>query len=329
MSTETIITNKYNGVNNYESQLLQNFYDYLSPKPYCTDTLGILAIRPKSVAAEKAYIQPNPIHRNYWFVFDLDYSHSFDFLSDSTKEKIPRANIEVENRKNRHCHLIYAIDPAVFTLQNARRKPLELAADVDRGLTALLTADPAYGKLICKNPLSYDIWNVYVYHPHKYTLRELLEYIPDKIHKQKRKPKEEIGLGRNCTIFEKIRHYAYSEYRRLKFCDYRLEENVYKHALDINADFIAPLGTREVKCIARSVSKWTSRHMDSAGFSEWCSVRGKVGNRKSQIVRTGKSLTRAEEIIAYKVTHPHESNYSIAKIFNCDERTVRRALPKI
>ncbi|MDR3161898.1 MAG: replication initiation protein [Spirochaetaceae bacterium] len=39
-------------------------------------------------------------------------------------------------------------------LRLARRKPLKLAADVDKGLTRLLDADPGYGKLISKNPLS-------------------------------------------------------------------------------------------------------------------------------------------------------------------------------
>jgi len=326
MHRENILYSKME-VKNCEPQIMQDFYDHLPPKPYCTDTLGILNIRPKAIAAKNAYIQYNPIHRAYILCFDLDYPHNFNFLWWDNKAKIPRPNMEIENRKNQHSHLLYLIDPAVYTLRNARMKPLQLAADIDKGLTTLLSADQSYGKLICKNPLSHDIWNIYIYHDHKYTLKELIEFIPDKIKNQKQKPKQEIGLGRNCTVFEKARHFAYSEWRKLKFNDAaQLFENVLKYAMKINYDFIIPMTNPEVKCIARSVSRWTAKHLDSVGFSNWCSIRGKVGNRKSQIVRAVKSQTRAEQIVAYKTEYPDMSNRAIAKVLGIPETTVRRLL---
>jgi hypothetical protein len=51
-------------------EIMQSFYEYLASKPYCTDTLGFLLIRPKPIAIRNAYIQPNPITRAYWLVFD-------------------------------------------------------------------------------------------------------------------------------------------------------------------------------------------------------------------------------------------------------------------
>jgi hypothetical protein len=88
--------------------------------------------------------------------------------------------MEARNPENNHQHLFYMIDPAVYTLRQARRKPLELAADVDKGLTRLLDADPGYGKLISKNPLSAK-WTVYIWHEKAWGLSELLDYIPDNV----------------------------------------------------------------------------------------------------------------------------------------------------
>jgi hypothetical protein len=130
-----------------DETLLEKFYNYLPPKPYCTEFLGSLKIRPKEQAAKDPYIQPNPITRAYWLVFDIDNDRP-RYWPDEWH--LPSPNMEARNPDNDHQHLFYMIDPAVYTLRQARRKPLELAADVDKGLTELLGADPGYGKLIAK-----------------------------------------------------------------------------------------------------------------------------------------------------------------------------------
>lgn len=184
----------------------------------------------------------------------------------------------------------------------------------------MLGADPGYGKLIAKNPL-YEQWIVYVWHEKKWGLTELLEYIPRR--KAKWKLKEEIGLGRNCTVFEQSRLYAYSEWRRLKFDDYdRLFQSVYEYAMNLNTDFLVPMLEQEVKCIVRSISKWTVRHMTAAGFSHIQKER----NIRSQVVRQNKADERAEAIKAFKVEHPDMSNRMIAQVFEVSEYTIRQSL---
>jgi hypothetical protein len=233
-----------------EPGILNLFYDYLPPRPYCTESLGYLKIRPKSIAAKEAYIQPNPITRAYWLAFDIDSGQSRYWPEEW---KMPTPNIEVRNPENNHQHLIYMIDPAVYTLRQARRKPLELAADVDRGLTRLLEADPGYGKLICKNPLS-ERWTVYVWHGRAWTLTELLDFIPENIRRWKTAGRDVSGLGRNCAVFDKARFFAYAEWKRMGF-EYagRLYDSVFSHAMNLNLAFNTPMLDREVRCIA----KWT------------------------------------------------------------------------
>jgi hypothetical protein len=318
MLIENINQNKVE-VNNQEEQILKNFFDYLPKKPYCTDLIGehgYLCIRSKTTAIQYPYIQPNPIHRTYWLVFDLDYP-ARKYWYD---EDVPTPNLTVGNPVNEHQHLFYLLDPAIFTLQNARKKPLELAADVDRGLTHLLRADPAYGKQIAKNP-THTRWETHVWHEKEWTLAELIQWIPKKLLKQKRKPKEEIGLGRNCTVFEKVRVFAYSEWRRLKFYDdVRLFENVYDKALDFNNDFISPMRPQEVKSITRSVCKWTTKNLTREGFKDW----GDARRQKSIQTRHTKSQTLAIEAKALYATGKTQAQ--IALILGVSQQQVSNLL---
>jgi hypothetical protein len=207
-------------------------------------------------------------------------------------------------------------------LRNSREAPRKLAAAVERGLALLFQADPAFGNLASKNPY-HTKWETYVWHERAWGLKELLESVPDKYLKRKtHKPSEEIGLGRNCTLFELSRKFAYGEYRKLKYDEHCLFDNVYDYALGINYGFNPPLGEREVRCITRSVSKWTVRHHTPEGMKRW----GETGRKKSITVRHIRSQTRADEIIIFKDEHPNMSNRMLAKVFDCDEATIRRAL---
>jgi hypothetical protein len=297
--------------------VLDLFYQYLPPKPYCTEFLGQLKIRPKETAVKDPYIQPNPITRAYWMVFDLDSGLSRYWPDE---RHIPAPNIEAVNRENNHRHVFYMIDPAVYTLRQARRRPLELAADVDKGLTRMLGADPGYGKLISKNPLSAR-WAVWVWHEKAWGLTELLDYIPDTIKSWKPRRKEITGLGRNCAVFDLSRVFAYSEWRRLRFGDpSRLLEAVFEYSMNINNSFSVPMTDREVRCIARSISKWTSRHMTAQGMRDW----GERNRKRSLDARQAKGRSRAEEIRAYYGSHPDITRKGLALMFDVSEKTIQR-----
>lgn len=296
--------------------ILDRFYEYLPPRPYCTEFLGSLKIRPKDQAIKDAYIQPNPITRAYWMVFDIDSSQSRYWPEEW---HVPTPNMEARNPENNHQHLFYLIDPAVYTLRQARRKPLELAADVDQGLTRLLDADPGYGKLIAKNPLSAR-WTVYVWHENAWGLTELLDYIPDKIKSWKPAGKEKIGLGRNCTVFDRARVYAYGEWRRQGFEDQmHLQEAVYEYAMNINNSFRVPMLDKEVLCIARSISRWTARHMDVEGLREWHREQGRKSGKTRQIT----AEKRRKIIMDFIGAHEGMSQRKVAAALGIAESTVR------
>jgi hypothetical protein len=59
-----------------------------------------------------------------------------------------------------------------------------------------------------------------------------------------------------------------------------------------------------------------------AGFQAW----GDGRRKKSIYVRHNKAAERAVAIRAFKAEHPDMSNRMIAKVFDVDERTIRRDL---
>jgi hypothetical protein len=313
-----IVRQVYENVVNDE--FLQLFFERLSPKPYCTDTLQTgLQIRPKATAATKVYVQPNPIHCVYWVVLDLDYA-----VEKYWYDEFPTPNLSIENIANGHQHIMYLLENPVYKLRQARQKPLALLADVERGLSIEFRADTNYGGLISKNPL-HPQWLVHVWHTNPYTLGDLLVNVPQELRRRKNtKPKEEIGVGRNCALFDHTRKYAYNQAHKVRYDYQNLYDKVLVCATEFNADFSPPLQDREVRCTTRSICRWTVRHMDGTGFSQVQSVRGKAGNRKSQIIHTARSQARAEE--AKALYAEGKTQQQIGLMLGISERWVRQLL---
>ncbi|HDS1213542.1 TPA: primase C-terminal domain-containing protein, partial [Shewanella algae] len=104
----------------------------------------------------------------------------------------------------------------------------------------------------------------------------------------------DYGLGRNCTLFDKTRKWAYRAIRQgwpeydpwLQACIER--------AKAYNLQFSAPLDENEVLGIAKSIAKWTSNRFTESAFEEYVrkthlsevqSIRGrksKGGGRRSR-----------------------------------------------
>jgi len=111
----------------------------------------------------------------------------------------------------------------------------------------------------------------------------------------------DYGLGRNCTLFDKTRKWAYRAIRQgwpefdqwLQAC--------YERANAYNLQFLSPLDENEVSGIAKSIAKWTHKKFTGESFLNYViethsreiqSVRGKKskgGGRK-------KSSTSIESI---------------------------------
>jgi hypothetical protein len=299
---------------------LELFRQSLPAKPYCSDNLSLgLQIAPAIKAIERRYIQPNSPWDLRWLVYDIDRSTA---LFDWNDARAPAPNIMVLNPDNYHAHFLYGLEVPVYKQPKAHTAPIRYAAAIDVALSVKLQADPGYSGLMCKNPL-HPHWQVAVYEGRSYDLDWLADCLDLGPYQDKRKHLPPIGLGRNCTLFEVTRRWAYSRIRREGWRESGFIEAVTEYAGKYNRErFPVPLPWAEVKALGKSVGKWTYRNMSVEGFKAW----GDGRRAKSIITRQSKAAERAEAIRTFKAEHPAMSSRMIAEVFEVSHTIINRAL---
>lgn len=231
-----------------------------------------------------------------WSIHDVDRAGGGLAWEDA---HLPPPSWAAVNRENGHAHLVWGLSaPVLVNAEVARRAPLRYLCAVEAAFRERLHADQAYTGLITKNPV-HPFWKVLRGPRLVYELGELADWVDLPKHLPKRNP-EEVGLGRNVTVFDWLRHYAYRHIRHYK-SDVRnfvlWQSHLNGKALERNGELRHPLDGREVWHIAKSVGKWTWRQFDIAAsdvrFSERQAHRGRKGGVASGVARRAGSITEA------------------------------------
>lgn len=250
-------------------------------RPYCTDDFEAgLKIRSLEQALGRRYIQANPPKLRVWSMFDVDRAGAAVAWEDAD---LPPPTWVTQNKANGHAHLVWGLTaPVLVDGIEARRAPLRYLAAVESMMREKLRADPGFGGLITKNP-RHPEWRTLRGPVLGYELSELAECLPGlERHVCRRGAPEESGLGRNVTVFDHVRGWAYRAVREYRAAGGLDGWNswlaaVYGRALARNGEFPVPMDPRECWWVARSVAKWTWQRMDGDSFSRWQAARGKKG----------------------------------------------------
>lgn len=312
-------------IKSHDHRILADKYILDLPnKPYCSENLDNLIIMNKDIALTHKHIQHNPVNSISTLVLDCDYSTSHYHWSDI---RSPPPHFAIMNKLNGHSHLIYQINNKVFKNNVDKMRPYRLLCAIHDQLRRKLNADFRYSGLISHNLIS-DHWQRYDFQHWAYDLYDFLEWmsLPKDVFKEGHL--FEYGEGRNCSLFDELRLWAYREFNRQKgYNHYDLFFNVvFSKALVLNSlMFAIPLYNNEVKQIAKSISKWCMNHMSDTEFIQIQSRRG----TKSGKVRQEKASNLYIEIKELKLTRPELSNRKIALLLSTSEGTVRNALKHI
>jgi hypothetical protein len=302
--------------------------DRLPRRPYCSDDLeqGV-RIRSLARALTRPYIQVNPPHLRVWSIFDVDRPGGALAWEDAN---LPPPAWAAVNRQNAHAHLVWGLSaPVLVDSPDMRQAPMRYLCAIESAFREKLQADHGYSGLITKNP-AHPLWRVLRGPRLGYELGELAEYVDLPKHAPKRKP-EEVGLGRNVTLFDWLRQYAYRHIRHYKkdvrnFVAWQAHLN--NKALLRNGDFVVPLDGREVWHIAKSVAKWTWRRFDLAAsdarFSALQAARGRQGGVASGLSRAAASEDKRAS--ARLMQTQGYSSRAIAQILGVNQSTVVRWL---
>lgn len=241
------------------------FNERLPHKPYYSDDLHFgVRIAGKERAILAKYIQFNQPHAMFWLGFDVDRVGAAIDWSD---RNVPAPTLTITNPENGHAHLLYALETSIRTAPDGKMKPLRYAAAVENALRKKLGADTGYSGLICKNP-NHSHWKIAVWQTELYTL----DWLADSLDLNAANDKEIIadyGLGRNCTLFDKTRKWAYRAIRQ-GWPEYdQWLQACYERASAYNLQLAAPLDENEISGIAKSIAKWTYRNFTESSFEEY------------------------------------------------------------
>lgn len=262
---------------------------YRPRRPLCSNQKdGIYKRRPKKDALDYAYIETNPFAIQSLIVADVDFGDFWGYEHVG----IPAPSWRTSTIFSDSYHAVWALRDPVCLTDAARRPPVNLLARVESGLRRALDADESYGGRITKNPVSdahRTTWGVNNEHSADsiatYSLKELanaLDYAHLLPKSWERKALENSGVGRNVTLFDITRNWAYRAVKRYWDGTYdEWEETVLAYALNKNLGTIAdiwgnPLPRNEVRHLSRSIAKWVWRRFTPQRFTEIQSHRGKL-----------------------------------------------------
>ena len=314
-----------------EKTQLKLFADNLPNKPYCTDEKGWLLIRSKKTAIKKRYIQHNQPCLLHWLVYDCDYAGALEYVGDNL---LPPPNIVATNPANGNSHLYYRLADPVCTSELAHRKPLALLAKIDYVLCEKLKADAGYGGFISKNVL-HKHWQAQEVHQTPWNLGDFLDWID--IPKRLPKKAKTEGLGRNCTMFEVARFWAYSQVLSYRLAgNFRAFHNaVFNHCETINSSFRSPLNFSEVRSTANSIADWTWRNYVGSGSKsdeEWAKYVADTHTsdiqreRQAMQVESRHRATREAREQAKEMSQGGSTQKAIADALGVSQQTVSRWL---
>lgn len=175
-------------------------------------------------------------------------------------------------------HIGWWLKGPVCKTDSARLKPLRYSQRIEAGLRIEVGGDPAYGGRLTKNPIHED-WETLFGPAEPYDLSDLVT--PSTPRQMPRKPERASGLGRNVTMFDTGRKWAYSMWWHHRHgTPASWEQLVLEHFRhEINDVFPYPLPFSEVLATARSVSRWIWRNFSEEQFRERQAARGRVGGK--------------------------------------------------
>lgn len=247
---------------------------FLAHAPYfprCSDNKTAVLSRPAHLAVRWPYMQANSQDRVSWLVFDCDHGDVLIW----EKVGLPEPNLIVSSRKDgviTSFHCFYAILP-VCTSAKGRSHPIRYMRAIYEEMAVRLNADTSYHSgPVCKTP-GHPWWDTWEIHGREYSLGQLNEYVelPARSPWAKKPDLDDFANSRQCTLFEQLRHYAYSivGFSRAKGSFEAFQRRVMAEAERLNnfgaRGFICfrtlkpkgDLRQSQVRATVKSISRWT------------------------------------------------------------------------
>lgn len=315
-------------------------------KPLATDDFhgGVRPMMP-TAALGMRNIAPDLPYAVNWLKFDLDFDESAAKWID---EDLPCPHFVVVNPANGHSHYLYGLERPVVNSGHAKQGPLDYLNAVTVGCGKVLQADPAYPGKFCKTP-THPAWQTHIYNGPLYALETLASALPASLSTRRVARTEVVGLGRNVTLFDELRQWAYGSARAARS---RGNYDAWQRAVRQQAEhlntFDRPLPQSEVRSTASSVARWTWKNAHNFSSSviggvkrsriqsedrdemtvEQAHQRQVAGAEHTNLIRRSKTFDAITDAIAKLVGrgYPKPSSKQIAAEAGLSRRSIQRYL---
>ena len=317
------------------------FVERLPRRPYCTDdpAQGLL-IRSQATALAYRHIQHNPPPHVSSLVFDIDHPEGYAAWREAG---LPTPHwISINQSENSHrgrAHIGYLLATPVARTNAARQKPLRYLAAIEHVMAHRLGADMRFSGLITKNPVHSDWWTIW-HNVEPYSLDYLAEFCPDEeLAAYNRRSRKEVGgLGRNVTLFDNVREWAYSAVRAYwRPNGYEAWANAVRAACDSSNAFGleqgGPLPVSEIKATAKSIARWVWRNLTPASFADYVdrthtpAIQARRGAKGGKVSKGG-GRPKSTDWELWEVIHSMKargySHSAIAEDLKISESTVSK-----
>lgn len=308
--------------------------DRLPHHPRCGNDKSAKSVQTIDKALQLKFIQPNPPGQIIWMVFDIDHPDAATRHRDQFNTDVPAPNFIVINPSSGHGQYWFCLAAPVNTGESGREIPKRWESYIYNGLGALFGADPCYTRGIARNPLHPEHLTILL-QDEPWELAELDEYIGNRhsggkwIARRRRAGREANIEGRNCTLFDNLRHWAYSIVSTYQTCaGFEQWQAVCLSQAEKMNDFPGHVGGNlsfnEVRGVAKSVAQWVWHNYEGRGGSDadFIEVQRARGRQKGQKMRD-ELLPRVVELAAAGWTQR-----AIASELNVPQKTVCRWLKR-
>lgn len=258
--------------------------DVLLPhRPYATNDLARGQYRhSRDDALLMRYIEHSPHALLGAVVVDCDHPdtamRAFERPSDH-----PVPNWVAQSPSGRG-HIGWYLEAPVCRTDSARLQPLRFAQRVEAGLRTSVGGDPAYAGHLTKNPI-HPSWETLYGPANPYQLKDLLTIHTPR--QMPRKPERAAGLGRNVTMFDTARKWAYGQWWTHHDGPVRdWETVVLQYCHHINTQFGSALPFTEVQATSQSISRWIWRNFTEESYRARQAELGRRGGRRGGRVVT-------------------------------------------
>lgn len=249
---------------NQQEQILP--IELLPYRPWCADETKRMRVRPRDEALQYPYLQLNPPGIVRVVSIDVDYECGPYGWRDVWAPP-PNFTVHAVKTGRVHCSDVLAVPVSTKTEKGQPKHPARWLAGISRALVRKLEADRVV-PVITRNPFAPGPdARLTIHRIEPYDLDELDSWVGTRP-PEFRPVLEHSGIGRNVSLFDSLRIWAYRQVRR---CRAMGEERWYRYVLseaeELNSEFRHPLQWREVRDVARSVASWTWENYEGSGRS--------------------------------------------------------------